>query len=437
MDIEKLAAIAQDRLDRETAENPDIRKMIGIVEDFIQANRVMCYGGTAINNLLPEEDQFYNSETDVPDYDFYSETPQLHAMVLADKFSQHGYTNIEVKPGAHLGTWKVFVDYTGIADITALEKPIFEKLWKEQIVIDDIHYVTPNFLRLSMYLELSRPRGDVSRWTKVYKRLMLLNKHYPVSCPLDESRKVITESYLSADARSELEDLLMSKGAMLLGMNAAHLHSKDPHQRWSLPLDVLVTPDEFDATTESFAKILEPRGKIKIDIYPAYAELLPRHADVTDSESGALLVRVFETMACHSYHEMKDGLRVASIPTLLQFFFSFLYADAHFLEGYDENRIVCVAQRLVDLAHASKGKHRFSILTPLECMGKQESLFDMREHASKLRAKTPKDSPEFLRYFFAYKPTEVSKTQRRSLRSQLRRTLKHRPMQGEKSNSSE
>jgi hypothetical protein len=433
MDIEKLAAIAQDRLDRETAENPAIRKMIEIVEEFIKSNKVMCYGGTAINNLLPEEDQFYNPDTDVPDYDFYSETPQLHAMILADKFSQRGYTNIEVKPGVHLGTWKVFVDYTGIADITFLEKSIFEKLWKEQVVIDDIHYVTPNFLRLSMYLELSRPRGDVSRWTKVYKRLMLLNKHYPVECPLDESRKVITETYLSDDARREMEQLLIDKKVVLLGMNAVMLHTKDPRQRWGLPMDLLVTPDEFDSVTQSFASVLEPRGKVKIDLYPAYAELLPRHADITDSESGTLLVRVFETMACHSYHQMKDGLQVASIPTLLQFFFAFLYADAHFLEGYDENRIVCTAQRLVDLAHSAKGKHRFSILTPLDCLGKQESLFEVREHSSKLRAKTQKGSPEFLQYFFTYKPTEVNKTQRKSLRSLLR---KHKPRMEEKSTPS-
>ena len=31
-----------------------------------------------------------------------------------------------------------------------------------------------------MYLELSRPAGDVSRWEKVLKRLTLLNKHYPL-----------------------------------------------------------------------------------------------------------------------------------------------------------------------------------------------------------------------------------------------------------------
>lgn len=428
MDIAKLADIAQDRIDRELATNPDVRKMIGIVEDFLRTTRVLCYGGTAINNLLPEEDQFYDPETNVPDYDFYSETPQLHAMILADKYAQKGYTNIEVKPGSHLGTFKVFVDFTGIADITFLEKPIFEKLWKEDIVIDDIHYVTPNFLRLSMYLELSRPKGDVSRWVKVYNRLMLLNKNYPITCPLEEDgRGIIKEAYLSKSMRETLEELLESKPVILLGVNAILLHAKTPVNRWSLPIDVLAPPDAYEGTIEMFARALEKEGNVTLKSYPAYAELLPKHTDILDKESDTLLVRVFETMACHSYHEMKGGLKVASIPTLLQFFFAFVYANAHFIEGFDENRIVCMAQRLVDMAHGSKGSHRFSILTPLDCIGIQETLFDIREHTSKLRAKTPKESPEFLRFFFTYKPTELNKTQRKSLKSNLRKTLRSKP----------
>ncbi len=33
---------------------------------------------------------------------------------------------------------------------------------------------------MNMYLELSRPAGDISRWEKVLKRLILLNKNYPL-----------------------------------------------------------------------------------------------------------------------------------------------------------------------------------------------------------------------------------------------------------------
>ena len=46
--------------------------------------------------------------------------------------------------------------------------------------IRDSRYSSPTFLRMAMFLELSRPAGDVSRWEKVIKRLSLLNKHYPM-----------------------------------------------------------------------------------------------------------------------------------------------------------------------------------------------------------------------------------------------------------------
>lgn len=420
MDIQKLADIAQDRLDREIATNPDIRKMIKVVEDFLYKQRVMCYGGTAINNLLPDEDKFYDPDTEIPDYDFYSETPQLHALMLADIFTQHGYKNIEVKPGVHLQTFKVFVDFTGIADITYLERPIFGKLWKENTVVDDIHYVTPNFLRLSMYLELSRPRGDVTRWEKVYNRLMLLNKNYPIACPATPGAKVITETYVTDELRDKVENELVDKDLILIGVNAAMLNSKDTKNRWNLPVDILSKPDDFDKTIDNLAKIFEIQGEVSLDEYPAYAELLPKHVDINDKQTGKLLVRVFETMACHSYHEMRDGLKIGSIPTLLQFFFSFLYADSHFLEGFDENRIICITQRLVDIAHSSKGAQRFKLLTPLECIGKQESILDMRQHSSHLRSTLKRDTPEFLKFFMVYRPSETTASERNKLKKSVK-----------------
>ena len=97
-------------------------------------------------------------------------------MRLADRLDHEKVTRVEVRPGVHLGTFKVFANYTGVADITQLEPEIFDKLWKESIEKEGIHYVSPDFLRMSVYLELSRPRGDVSRWKKVYSRLLLLNK---------------------------------------------------------------------------------------------------------------------------------------------------------------------------------------------------------------------------------------------------------------------
>jgi hypothetical protein len=76
----------------------------------------------------------------------------------------------------------------------------------------------------------------------------------------------------------------------------------------------------------------------------------------------------------------------------------------------------------MDLADHKK-KRRFEILTPIDCLGTQHSLVDMRKDKAVLYEKlsSKKSSPEFLRYFFTYTPS-MSKTQKARLRKALRKT---------------
>jgi hypothetical protein len=164
----------------EITHDPKIKKIISIVEDFIASKKLVCYGGTAINNILPEDAQFYNKDLELPDYDFYSNKALDHAKELADIYYKAGYEDVEAKSGVHHGTYKVFVNFTGIADITQMEPDLFKAISRDAIVKDGIKYAPPDFLRMAMYLELSRPDGDVSRWEKVQKRLTLLNTHHPL-----------------------------------------------------------------------------------------------------------------------------------------------------------------------------------------------------------------------------------------------------------------
>ena len=160
--------------------DPNIKKILSIVEDFLDKNKLICYGGTAINNILPYEDQFYDKSIELPDYDFFSTNPVEDAKELVDIYVKEGFNEVEAKAGIHFGTYKVFVNFIPVADITYLDPVIYNSLKKESIKIDGIYYAAPNFLRMSMFLELSRPNGDVSRWEKVLKRLTLLNKHFPL-----------------------------------------------------------------------------------------------------------------------------------------------------------------------------------------------------------------------------------------------------------------
>lgn len=403
-DIKRVVNILEIQNARTTTSNPGVRKSLDIVLEFIKSHRVMCYGGTAINNLLPAKDRFYNPKLTVPDFDFYSKNPQEDAMVLANQLSKAGIQSVEVKPGIHLGTFKVFADFEGVADITHLDEAIFERLWKNGIVHNNVHYVPPNFLRLSMYLELSRPRGDVSRWTKVYERLQLLNANYPIVCPMKDAPE---DRPLTDDQRNEVERILSKYNVVLLGITASQLHGGKGAPKWSAPVTLLA---EMPVMQELI------KGK-KVEVEEG-SEILPPHADILDEE-GNVFLRIHETVACHSYHPMANGIKVASIPTMLQFFFAYMFSDV----SEDElSHLLCVTQRLVDLA-AHKESRRYKLLTPITCLGVQETLIDMKQHKSQLYSELSKnpESADFLKFFFTYNP-KANKQHKATIRKRLATT---------------
>jgi hypothetical protein len=197
---------------------------------------------------------------------------------------------------------------------------------------------------------------------------------------------------------------------VLLGITASQIHEgKGP--KWSTPVTILTEPE----TLQKLADGKETESH-------EGSEILPAHVDIFD-ENGDVFLRVHETAACHSYHEMANGIKVASIPTMLQFVFAYMYS------GVDEDEIthlMCVAQRLVDLAN-HKEKRRYALLTPVDCLGSQETLIDMKKHKAELYEKLSKNrsSAEFLKYFFSYNP-KSTKTQRSHVREQLHKTRKAR-----------
>lgn len=64
---------ADKKIGRRNVNSDEVRKIIKMVEQFISQKKLICYGGTAINNILPQEDQFYNKDVEIPDYDFFQQ----------------------------------------------------------------------------------------------------------------------------------------------------------------------------------------------------------------------------------------------------------------------------------------------------------------------------------------------------------------------------
>ena len=207
----------------------DVKKMISIVEGFIRHKKLICYGGTAINNILPKQSQFYDKDMEIPDYDFFSANALEDTKELCDLFAKEGFIEIEGKSGMHHGTYKVFVNFIPIADITLIPKELFTSLSKEAVHVGGTLYAPVNYLRMGMYLELSRPNGDVSRWEKVLKRLSLLNKFYPLkppNCKEGNFQRTIQNPEQMHEIGESVKQTLIDQNVVFFGGYALSQYSK-------------------------------------------------------------------------------------------------------------------------------------------------------------------------------------------------------------------
>ena len=103
--------IAESKLGKKIKQSNDILNIIKILEDFMRRKKVVCYGGTAINNILPITDQFYDKDVEIPDYDFFTPRQDTDINMLVRDLTRAGFTEISVREGVHEGTIKIYVDY--------------------------------------------------------------------------------------------------------------------------------------------------------------------------------------------------------------------------------------------------------------------------------------------------------------------------------------
>lgn len=433
---------AEKKQGKEITNSPEIKRIIEIVANFLRKKQLICYGGTAINNILPKQDQFYNKDVEIPDYDFYSYNALADAKELADIYSKNGFEEVEAKSGQHHGTYKVFVNFIPVADITYIPKELFNSIKRETIKVSGILYSPPNLLRMNMYLELSRPAGDTSRWEKVLKRLVLLNKNYPLSaknCGDVKFQRKMADTKYSDKIYDNVQQTLIDQGSVFFGGYALSMYSR--YMPFHLRKKLEKIPD-FDVLSEEpllTAQIVKERlndidiKNVKIIKRPGIGELIAPHYEVKVNND--TVVFIYQPLACHSYNIVKDEgytIKVATIDTMLSFWLAFLYVNRPY---YDKDRILCMSNYLFDVQEknrlAQKGLlKRFSI----SCMGHQKTIEEMRAEKAEKYA-VLKDKPDALEYeewFLRYRPSDkyednqMSNNAKSNAKSKSRRKKKNK-----------
>ena len=369
------------------ATNSEVLRMISILETFLKRKRCICYGGTAINNILPKQAQFYDKDIEIPDYDFYSPNPLDDAKELADIYADEGFLEVEAKAGVHHGTYKVYVNFIAIADITLLHPTLFNSIEKDSIKVNGIMYCPPNFLRMNMFIELSRPNGDVSRWEKVLKRLILLNKHYPLKVEkcqqVEFQRKMENNSNDAEKLYFTIRDKFVDEQVVFLGGYATRLFSryspnKENHIVKKIP-DFDVIYDDPEKLGLILVEQLHTMGfsKAKAILHEAIDEIIPLHVEIRIGKE--TMAFIYEPVACHSYNKIKikdNEIRIATIDTMLNFYLAFYYSDKPY---YPRDRILCMANFLFNMEKNNRLEQkgllkRFSI----DCYGHQPTMEEIR-----------------------------------------------------------
>lgn len=375
---------AQIRIDLDTAQNPDLQKAIKIVETFLRKSRRVCYGGQAINIQLPPKDQFYNLETSLPDYDFFSPDDKEDTRALIEDLKTAGFTEITKRVGIHEGTTKIYINYVAIADITKIDEGFYEQINRKSITVDGIHYADPIFLRMMMFLELSRPKGMLARWEKVYERLDLLDRAHPLkTCSSKSANNTVVESKEAAVSRAAVLRYIIRNHRVFMGADISSLYKSGTASSRTKFLLHGKSPVVFfspDANVDADALLIDLKASKKEIV--GFQNILPAMIGLyRDTELVCLIV---QEEACHSFVSIpltkQRILRVASLDTLLTFLIGLYYRDDHILFGSES--LLCWLSQYMKLLDRYRSKPTTSVPSfSIECSGYQTSF------ASLLRAK--------------------------------------------------
>lgn len=374
--IKHASEIAQDRIDYDMAHNEHILLAIEIVEEFLRKKHRLCYGGQAVNAHLPDTHKIYDPEYTIPDYDFFSPQPDIDISMIIKDLQNAGFSEVSAREGMHEGTIKVYVEYVPVADITAMDPKLYRILMKREFRRNGISYIDANTLRMMMYLELSRPRGEVSRWPKSYERLMLLNEYVSRNhCRIaqDPFHGTMTKEQVEFTLQYIIKEKRVLAGGDLIQYYRHVVQRGTKHIDWILqskkPI-LFYSPDP-----ESDAKILQNEFNFMIKQANLEAHANRRKqklVSIRSHESKAVdmipsmkilgrgkqaLVFIIHQTACHSYINVPMAnnkvIRVASMDTLITLYFSLGLTKSIY---FDMGSLECMANQLIQLSTNARAK---------------------------------------------------------------------------------
>lgn len=366
--------------------------LFNIIDNFISSNGLICYGGIAINTIIPKE-RFYD-EVDIPDYDCFTKNAIKDAKELAIQLSK--YEKVEVKAAMFKGTYKIFVNSIPMIDFTHIENDLFNKLKFESLVINNIFYAPPNYLRMNIHLELSRPLGDVSRWEKIYYRLDLLNKYHPFIY----NKNIIKIEVKQPTIYNKIIE--KCKKWVILGEYAMKYFNISKKYNVSNS-NIFILAESLDDVKVELNQNNDLRN-YKIKSYSN--KFINKFYEFSFNNES--LLYVFITNSCQSYNEIKKNgqiIKLANIDTMLMIYYALSFIQPPSL-NINNLLVYCyLLQNMNKVNKVNKLTKRFS----LPCVGIQPTFEDIRRERDKMYKiyKNTNSKKIYNDYFYQFIPNQT------------------------------
>jgi len=297
----------------------EINKIADVVLKYVKNNKLIIYGGTSLDMALKyKKDSGLYDEYDMPDIDFYADEPLKHMKALCDiLYKEYGYKEVQAKEAGHPGTYKIFVNFKDISDITYVPINIYKTI--PFIDIDGYRVVHPTFALIDYYRMLSDPLISSVRWEKAVKRILLIQKYWTL-------HKISKELYFSQTKYPDIRKYIFKdahdKPSLLIvgyeAYNQMILYSRDEKIKpINVPyLEIMSTNYVEDAQyiLQTIRGKIEDQNKLEIVEYFPFFQFYGYNIKVL--YDGNILLHMFDhNNLCMPYVETKTThgiLRIAS-----------------------------------------------------------------------------------------------------------------------------
>ena len=334
---------------------------------YIKTKRVLLYGGSAINDILPKNDKIYDEKV-LPDIDIFSINGKNLAKEIVKYFVAKGYNKITTNfvNALHENTYKVYVDSVQIFDISTVSKKAFKKLSKNSIIGDNgIRVVNIQFLRLSLHMIMSQ-LYDARRWQKVFERLIIFYKHFPPKpCRVSASSSHLKSnmfkksSYKNVSFSEEIKEsgiidkiyeFLENKDYILFGIKELEVYINNyskgktnlylPENSKLAPVQIIANGNILDIA-HLIVKYLNIPNIAISDIFEE-DEFIPEHIIIRYKNHQ--LVQIYNIDVCVTYVNYKRQ-RIASLHTIIRMYLSMMLSSYEHYET-DNDYLECIVNML-------------------------------------------------------------------------------------------